>query len=325
MISVYVLLVLIPLSLLSWKCSYFMTFYNHNAEPISPVRFLIALVVPILISQWSLRRQSLDISGAVAACVVGFIMTISNLGFFSALLSFFIAGSKVTKFRAQQKKSIEEDFKEGGQRNWIQVFCNGGIAAQLAFLYLLEVGCTEKLIDFERYYIASWLSIAVMGSLCCSCGDTFSSEIGSVFGKSKTAWLITTFQSVPKGTNGGISVIGTLASFVGGAVVSVAFYLTLVLVANEDYLTSSPPQWPLIFVGGMCGLLGSIIDSFLGATLQYSGYDKSSGRIVNKPGPSVEHICGTVFLDNHSVNLVASLSTALLAPRIAFMVWTHFT
>ncbi|WAR24372.1 TMM19-like protein [Mya arenaria] len=239
MISVYVLLVLIPLSLLSWKCSYFMTFYNHNAEPISPVRFLIALVVPILISQWSLRRQSLDISGAVAACVVGFIMTISNLGFFSALLSFFIAGSKVTKFRAQQKKSIEEDFKEG--------------------------------------------------------------------------------------TNGGISVIGTLASFVGGAVVSVAFYLTLVLVANEDYLTSSPPQWPLIFVGGMCGLLGSIIDSFLGATLQYSGYDKSSGRIVNKPGPSVEHICGTVFLDNHSVNLVASLSTALLAPRIAFMVWTHFT
>lgn len=81
----------------------------------------------------------------------------------------------------------------------MQVLCNGGIAAQFAVLYLLDAGCGEKLIDFSLYYNGSWFSMAVLGALCCSCGDTFASEIGTVVGKSQTARLITNFQKVPKG------------------------------------------------------------------------------------------------------------------------------
>lgn len=73
------------------------------------------------------------------------------------------------------------------------------------------------------------------------------------------------------GTNGGISFVGTLASLVGGLIVGTAFYITLVLLANENYLVSSPPQWPLILIGGLLGVIGSMVDSFLGATVQYSG------------------------------------------------------
>ena len=85
-------------------------------------------------------------------------------------------------------------------RNWVQVLCNGGIAAEMALLYLIDVGCSEKLIDFSTHYTASWFSVAVLGALCCSCGDTFSSEIGSVIGKSREAILITNFKYVPKGS-----------------------------------------------------------------------------------------------------------------------------
>lgn len=81
----------------------------------------------------------------------------------------------------------------------MQVLCNGGVAAQFAIIYLIEAGSSEKLVDFTVYYNASWLSMAVLGSLCCSCGDTFASEIGAVVGKSSTARLITNFQKVPKG------------------------------------------------------------------------------------------------------------------------------
>ena len=49
----------------------------------------------------------------VAGYLVGFILTLSNLCFFAALLTFFVLGSKATKFRSQQKKKFEEDFKEG--------------------------------------------------------------------------------------------------------------------------------------------------------------------------------------------------------------------
>jgi len=53
--------------------------------------------------------------------------------------------------------------------------------------------------------------------------------------------------------------------------VSGAYYITLLLLSNENYVSSSPPQWPLVPIGGLLGVTGSIIDSFLGATLQYSG------------------------------------------------------
>ena len=59
--------------------------------------------------------------------------------------------------------------------------------------------------------------------------------------------------------------------------------------------------------------------------LNISGYKKTTGRVVSQPGPGVKDICGTDLLDNHSVNLVASLVTAFLAPRLAFTVWTYLT
>lgn len=95
---------------------------------------------------------------------MGFILTLSSLAHSMALLTFFITSSKVTKFRSARKKKIEADFKEGGQRNWIQVLCNGGMATQLALLYLLDIGSGERPIDFDKEYRSSWLSIGIIGN-----------------------------------------------------------------------------------------------------------------------------------------------------------------
>ena len=86
----------------------------------------------------------------------------------------------------------------GGQRNWVQVFCNGGVATELSIIYMIESGIGEKLIDFSGSYSSSWYGMAILGSLACCCGDTFASEFGSVIGKSEPR-LITTLQKVPKG------------------------------------------------------------------------------------------------------------------------------
>ena len=73
------------------------------------------------------------------------------------------------------------------------------------------------------------------------------------------------------GTNGGVSIWGLLASLLGGLVVGVAYYAALLLCTNPATLMSSPPQWPVVFIGGLAGFIGSIIDSILGSTLQFSG------------------------------------------------------
>ena len=41
------------------------------------------------------------------------------------------------------------DFKEGGQRNWLQVLCNGGMALELSLLYPLDLGSADLPADFR--------------------------------------------------------------------------------------------------------------------------------------------------------------------------------
>lgn len=86
----------------------------------------------------------------------------------------------------------------GGQRNWVQVFCNGGVPTELAVLYMIENGPGEIPIDFSKQYTASWMCLSLLGALACSAGDTWASEIGSVMSKSKPR-LITTWEKVPVG------------------------------------------------------------------------------------------------------------------------------
>ena len=73
----------------------------------------------------------------------------------------------------------------------------------------------------------------------------------------------------PAGTNGGVTPVGLLASLLGGVAVGGAFFISQILFVNDLHL--AVPQWPLILYGGLAGLLGSGLDSLLGAKLQYSG------------------------------------------------------
>ena len=75
---------------------------------------------------------------------------------------------------------------------------------------------------------------------------------------------------------------------------------------------AAPAQWPLIVVGGVAGGVGSLLDSLLGAPLQYSGWCAEKKLVVETPRRSAEHICGRDVLDNHQVNFIAAAATSAL-------------
>ena len=63
---------------------------------------------------------------------------------------------------------------------------------------LLQAGPGELPVDFSQHYSASWMSLALLGALACSTGDTWASEIGPVLSRSRPR-LITTWEEVPAG------------------------------------------------------------------------------------------------------------------------------
>ena len=123
--------------------------------------------------------------------------------------------------------------------------------------------------------------------------------------------LITTLRPVPRGTNGGVSLPGLLASAAGGALIGVVYYITSLFFIRGKWSTM---QWVAIPVGLFAGLFGSLVDSSLGATLQFSGQNLVTSKIAHSPGPHVKHITGWDVLSNNAVNLVSSLITAIITP-----------
>ena len=68
-----------------------------------------------------------------------------------------------------------------------------------------------------------------------------------------------------QGTNGGVTTVGLLSSFVGGLVIGVAYYTGIIVAASSADLSLAPNQAMVILVAGLGGLLGSVLDSILGA------------------------------------------------------------
>ncbi|NXP07283.1 TMM19 protein, partial [Thinocorus orbignyianus] len=318
MANIVILNLIICISLVFWIVSMTANTYYGDLQPISPWRWLFSLFVPLAIATQGLKKKSLDHSGALGGLVVGFILTIANYSFFTSLFVFFVTSSKLTKWKKDRKKQIDSEYKEGGQRNWVQVLCNGGVPTELALLYMIENGPGEIPIDFSKQYTASWMCLSLLGALACSAGDTWASEIGSVMSKSNPR-LITTWKKVPVGTNGAVSFAGLLSSLLGGMAVGTAYFITQLIFVTD--LERSAPQWPLIVFGAAAGFLGSIVDSYLGATMQYSGFDQNIGMVVNHQTKDSKHICGKPILDNNAVNLFSSIIIALVLPSVSWFFW----
>jgi len=282
---------------------------------VTPFRWVAATLVPVISASWG-HGKNFTTSGALLALMVGFLLTLANYSFFLSLLAFFVSSNRAMKYKEEVKKTLDETYRAGCLRNWLDILCSSGMALELSLLYLIDIGSADLPIDFRHQYRASWFCCAVLGSLSSRAGDTWASQLGSVL-----AWgnprLITSLSSVPRGTNGGVSFIGLISSFIGGLIIGVAYYLGILMFACSRDLSLAPDQLLVILIGGLGGLLGSIIDSILGASLQFSGQDIKTGRIVEVAGQGVIPIAGKMVLDNHSVNVISSILTALLLPKVA--------
>lgn len=229
----------------------------------------VAAVVTLVFGVLARKLRGVSRSGAVAGVVVCFLLYAgAGPGAFAALVSVFVLTWLATRVGYQRKQQLGVAEPLNG-RTAAQVLANLGVAAACAAFYLAAR---------HTVFLAG-----VAAALSEAAGDTVSSEVGQARGN--YARLITNWQRVPSGTDGGVSLTGTLAGIAAAALVSLICVLTGFL----------PVKWLGLSV--LAAVVGIITDSYLGALLER--------RQV---------------LNNNAVNFLSTLVAAGLAMAL---VWQH--
>jgi uncharacterized protein (TIGR00297 family) len=217
-------------------------------DPRLPSLLLQGLGVNALVAALAYRARSIDVPGALSAIVIGTAITAgTTLRGFALMATFFVVGSAVTKlgYRIKAARGIAQE--KGGARGWRNAWANGGVPAALALL----AGLTPP--ELSRMFV-----LAYAAAVATAAADTCSSEVGKAYGR--RTFLITSLRPVPPGTEGAVSLEGTLGGLLGGA-----------LVASVGALLGLY-GWPAAALVAVAGLLGSLAESVIGTVAEERGW-----------------------------------------------------
>jgi len=201
---------------------------------------LVAALTPKYLS------RMLTPTGVIHAWLLGSLLLSSSVTNLALGISYFLLGYAVTKLGYKRKLSlgIAEGQSTGrdGRRGPENVWGSAGVPLLLTLPLYLNVPPPH-------------IQLAILGSFATKLSDTFASEIGKAYGK--TTFLITTLRRVPPGTEGAVSLEGTLGGLLGAAL--------MLLVGHSLSLVPT-------FKHGLAVLLASFLatnaESVIGATIQ---------------------------------------------------------
>lgn len=252
------------------------------------VPIVVAFVAAAGIALVAGAARALTRSGMAAAVVVGTaILAAQGLAGGAVLLAFFVSSSLVGRL-AGRPTALDA---KGETRDWAQVLANGGAAA----LGALAGGPTHGL-------LLQAAALAAAGA------DTWATAWGS--GSRTPPRFVLNGRVVPPGTNGGISFRGTVGAVGGAAVVA------LVLAAAPALGGPPVPAGIAAQVAGL-GVLGMLLDSLLGATVQgrfrCPRCDRPSERRRHRCGTPTDPVGGLPWIGNDLVNALATFGTLGLA------------
>lgn len=272
-----------------------------------PWSLVLIVGMMVLFAIIALKKQSLDISGAIAAVVMGVVaLWCTKLEGFLLLLFFFVGSNivgRISKRLSQQSFNEKNIEKKGSKRDIMQVLANGLMATIGALMWY----CTGKM-----------SSLVLLGAAIAEAtSDTFAGEIGRLSKKPPVS--IRTFTPVPKGLSGGITLLGTAAAFISSLFIGLSWAIFF-----KDYLGSSSAFWLSLSVITFTGFMGCIVDSYLGACAQAHYKDPDTGELTekcSKDGQQFELVQGIRWIDNDMVNLLSNIFSAVFALAMSAIIF----
>jgi len=226
--------------------------------------WLPAVSVNLILGLGAYWMGGMNAVGTAGGMALGAIIYVS-LGptGFLMLVAFYTLSTVATHWGFERKHRAGLAQTRGGRRSLRNVLANGSVAAACALL--AATGLPDGM------FVAAFAA-----AIAAATGDTLASEIGQLAG-GRTR-LITSFAPVSPGTEGGVSLVGTVAGALG-----------CTSIASLGVPLGLYEPWSALLVA-VAAVGGMFADSVLGASLERKGY-----------------------LDNEAVNFSATLFAALMA------------
>jgi uncharacterized protein (TIGR00297 family) len=264
------------------------------------VHWIASFAAAGVIALGAYRARALAPSGALAATLVGGLITVTGgWGWGALLLGFFISSSLLSKLTDRRRPEQGRNVARGSRRDAWQVAANGGIATLCAVLY----GITG-----DQMMLAAFAA-----SLAAAAADTWATEIGAY--SRRPPRLITSLTPVPRGTSGAVSPLGTAATIAGA--VTIALLATLLLGPDLD---ADGGRFWLLLAAGLGGIAGSVFDSLLGATIQVQYHcpacDQRTESRFHRCGTQTVQTRGLAFVTNDVVNFTAIIAGTIVGALI---------
>jgi uncharacterized protein (TIGR00297 family) len=204
--------------------------------------FVAGLLLNLILAGFAKLLGWIRWTGAAAGVAIGTLI-FAFLGWkgLTILLTFLVAGSLSTKLGYAWKNRLGISESNRGARGAKEALANGGLSALLSVLASVSPNGNLFLVGFTS-------------ALGAATSDTVSSEIGQWLGGDP--YLVTNFRRVRAGTNGAITLGGTLAGIMAAGLLG--------LIAVQIHLISPAQFW----VVQLAALVGNFTDSFLGACVE---------------------------------------------------------
>ena len=201
----------------------------------------IALALNFALGYLAWRGKAVGTSGLVLGLIIGAVTALClGLPGFALLALMFILGSGATRWGYSLKKSRGIAQESDGSRDWTHAAANCAAAAACALLAAsgASPGAGVWVLGF-----AAALATAAM--------DTVSSELGSIYGR--VTVLLPRFRRVEAGTDGGVSIEGTLLGLAAA-----------LLVTGAGWWMGLFPGW-CWWIIPVAAIFGTTVESLLGS------------------------------------------------------------
>ena len=236
---------------------------------IIPFSYALSLQLLLFATFRSKLLTMLTPSGYIHALALGTILW-STLGYkgWTVCVLYLLLGQLVTKIGFQTKTKLGIAEGRGGRRGPENVW-GSAAAGTICTLAAAAAASSSSSTIFLGLSREVWI-LGYIASLSTKLADTFASEIGKAYGQ--TTFLITSLKPVPRGTEGAISLEGTVASIVGGLLLSTYAYFVVGLL----------PSIKSVVVSTVAAFIATMIESVIGATLQgKKGMSWMTNEVVN--------------------------------------------